>query len=101
MAALLLRAYYVLPTWLSRGRVVVHAYLIAWKTICSALSCCCCCLQSVSQQLCELLLAAPSSAPWKQHLQEQQNKIAAMQDRLEQQHQEITTMQDKLHELSC
>lgn len=59
------------------------------------------CLQSVSQQLCELLLAATSSGPWKQHLQEQQNKIAAMQGELEQQQQEIATVQDRLRELSC
>jgi hypothetical protein len=55
----------------------------------------------VSQQLREWLLAAPSSGPWKQHLLEQQNKVAAMQDRLEQEEQDIDTVQDSLRDLSC
>jgi hypothetical protein len=59
----------------------------------------------VLQQLCELLLAAPSSGPWKQQLLERENKVAAMQDGSEQQQQQqqqdIAAVQDSLCELSC
>jgi hypothetical protein len=59
----------------------------------------------VSQQLCELLLAAPSSGPWKQQLQEQQDKVGTMQNVLEQhtgqQQQQVTTVQDSMRDLNC
>jgi hypothetical protein len=74
---------------------------VLWLLAKPLLCCVSCCLQSVSQQLCELLLATPSSGPWKQQLQEQKNKVAGMQDRLEQREEQVTTVQDSLRDLSC
>jgi hypothetical protein len=40
------------------------------------------CLQSVSQQLRNLLLSTPTSAAWLTHVEQQQQEIAGQQDRL-------------------
>jgi hypothetical protein len=63
---------------------------IALTLTCATLLHPCClpaCLQSVSQQLHELLLSTPTSAAWL--------------TRVEQQQQEIADQQDRLHALSC